>query len=919
MNLRRFCELIFQHCPLLAPFQTSAALSYAEFLAYKTRVPVRGAILLNAEMTEVVLVKGWNKKAKWSFPRGKINKEERDLDCAVREVYEETGYDVKAAGLVDANEDNVKYIDMALREQQMRLYVFRDVPMDTHFEPKTRKEISRIDWFKVAELAATGKNHNANQQQQGGQYGPVSQDALKASQFYMVAPFIRPLRQWIKQQRKLDQQAGGKRMQKVPLAEESEAEVPAVAMQNQMVYDDGMMTTDPEDNTHFQQLISGLYGGGQAAPRQEAPPAASIEDLSSQLKMMLSVGGPVAPPAQHPHQHPHAHPQGNPLMNALFNKSQGQMPPQTPLEQIASTPPQAQTPHHHHPRPPQFSEMPPPPSFPISPPHGQPQYHEPMPPHWQGQLPPPQAFQGQLPQMPPPHMHNHQVPAPLNRGLFGTNIPLPPAPPTARFNPLHQIGEPSFRPGFDQSSPQQMMQRPAPLQTQQLDPHKLNLLNAFTSPRNADARSVVQEQPQPSPRHLPELAEESKPILPSQLLGGVPQQRQEEREIHAPLAQRSRNAHQDSLLSLFKSAATPAAQTSLPPPAASDAPAELAAQPSPLIPRETTASGSQSGAKISMRRHLPNVHTNDLPQPSGQSPNLTSATVSGPLNAPDFETAKKRRPVEIGGGAMSPSPLGGGRMESSTPPVPVHTVREGLGMEAPRPFHPTSILKRGEREVLEMVSQAAVKPAAPPPQPKQGAFDRRDSSSLQQKNALLNLFGGGTAAPAPPQKSPAEFPGSLPMATQNGQRGSPVSPLPSHLTGRNAQHTHTHPHQHNPAQETTRSSRISSINSVPGDLPFPPTSAPAPAQNTQTDTLVNLFKGGPMSAGAMGTGRANPSPPVKRGSVAGDGSGTGTGGATSPITPVEKSFLLGMLRGVVDQEGVKGKGAGQKQRQGSLR
>ena len=74
--------------------------AFAEFLAYKQRVPVRGAIMLNQDMDQVVLVKGWKKGANWSFPRGKINKDENDLKCAVREVYEETGFDIQEAGLV---------------------------------------------------------------------------------------------------------------------------------------------------------------------------------------------------------------------------------------------------------------------------------------------------------------------------------------------------------------------------------------------------------------------------------------------------------------------------------------------------------------------------------------------------------------------------------------------------------------------------------------------------------------------------------------------------------------------------------------------------------------------------------------------------------------------------------------------------
>ena len=142
MNLKTFSLCIFQHCPLLSQFSLyhhSAA--FAEFLAYKTRVPVRGAILLNDDMDQVVLVKGWKKGANWSFPRGKINKDEQDLDCAIREVYEETGFDVRKAGLV-GEESGIKFIDVPIREQNLRLYVFRGVPLDTHFEPKTRKEIS---------------------------------------------------------------------------------------------------------------------------------------------------------------------------------------------------------------------------------------------------------------------------------------------------------------------------------------------------------------------------------------------------------------------------------------------------------------------------------------------------------------------------------------------------------------------------------------------------------------------------------------------------------------------------------------------------------------------------------------------------------------------------------------------------------
>jgi mRNA-decapping enzyme subunit 2 len=142
MNLRSFCLRIFGHCSLFSSFSQEHFLAaFSEFLAYRQRVPVRGAILLNDAMNRVVLVKGWKKGSSWSFPRGKINKDESDLDCALREVYEETGYDVKEAGLVKPDAEDAR-IEITLREQNIMMYIFHGVPMNTRFAPKTRKEIS---------------------------------------------------------------------------------------------------------------------------------------------------------------------------------------------------------------------------------------------------------------------------------------------------------------------------------------------------------------------------------------------------------------------------------------------------------------------------------------------------------------------------------------------------------------------------------------------------------------------------------------------------------------------------------------------------------------------------------------------------------------------------------------------------------
>ncbi|KAI5284531.1 mRNA-decapping enzyme subunit 2 [Ascosphaera acerosa] len=125
LSLKEFSMRIFAHCPLMSAWSSyHHAAAFSEFMAYKTRVPVRGAILLNDRMDHCVLVKGYKKNANWSFPRGKINKDEPDLDCAVREVYEETGLDVRQAGLLAPSTPD-DFIEIPLREQNMRLYVIR--------------------------------------------------------------------------------------------------------------------------------------------------------------------------------------------------------------------------------------------------------------------------------------------------------------------------------------------------------------------------------------------------------------------------------------------------------------------------------------------------------------------------------------------------------------------------------------------------------------------------------------------------------------------------------------------------------------------------------------------------------------------------------------------------------------------------
>lgn len=131
-------------------------------------------------MEYVLLVQGFWLKASWGFPKGKVNHLETPEACAVREVLEETGFDI--TGMVD----KTQYAEHHLNEQLSRLYFVPNVPMDVEFKPKTRGEIKSVMWFQVDDLPAHRKDTT-----------PKQALNLAANCFFMVMPFIKQLRRWI--------------------------------------------------------------------------------------------------------------------------------------------------------------------------------------------------------------------------------------------------------------------------------------------------------------------------------------------------------------------------------------------------------------------------------------------------------------------------------------------------------------------------------------------------------------------------------------------------------------------------------------------------------------------------------------------------------------------------------------------------
>ncbi|KAK9462374.1 Dcp2, box A domain-containing protein [Lipomyces oligophaga] len=189
LSQKIFTARLFAHCPLLQKWSDVHEQAFADFMQYKFRVPVRGAIILDKSMDHCLLVRGWKSSAGWGFPKGKINQNEADEACAVREVIEETGYDVSPLLKKD------QYVEATIREQQARLYIIVGVPMDTVFHPQTRKEIGKVDWFELKSLPSYHATKDGAANEDG---------SLNSKKFYMVAPFLKQLMKWVQANKKKD-------------------------------------------------------------------------------------------------------------------------------------------------------------------------------------------------------------------------------------------------------------------------------------------------------------------------------------------------------------------------------------------------------------------------------------------------------------------------------------------------------------------------------------------------------------------------------------------------------------------------------------------------------------------------------------------------------------------------------------------
>lgn len=109
------------------------------FKKYRQSVKVFGTIIFSKDFNHVLLVEQMGPAKNRTFPKGKKSKNEKGMDCAIRETFEEVGLDVR---------DKIVNLSVTVFEK-MTFYCVFNVDMDYPFKTHTRNEISSIFWFNL--------------------------------------------------------------------------------------------------------------------------------------------------------------------------------------------------------------------------------------------------------------------------------------------------------------------------------------------------------------------------------------------------------------------------------------------------------------------------------------------------------------------------------------------------------------------------------------------------------------------------------------------------------------------------------------------------------------------------------------------------------------------------------------------------
>lgn len=138
---RKFTQRIFNEWSLLRPYLPQLMQLQDDFrLNYKSRIPSYGCVIFNRTLDKLLFCIYHNPRdkivKKLDFPKGKVDEDETALECAVREVHEETNINLRKDQI---NEDQFVKVE-TINNRIVTLYFVEGIE-DVIKQPTDKREV----------------------------------------------------------------------------------------------------------------------------------------------------------------------------------------------------------------------------------------------------------------------------------------------------------------------------------------------------------------------------------------------------------------------------------------------------------------------------------------------------------------------------------------------------------------------------------------------------------------------------------------------------------------------------------------------------------------------------------------------------------------------------------------------------------
>ncbi|KAA6310925.1 MAG: putative decapping enzyme, partial [Streblomastix strix] len=114
---------------------------FSQYMANKHRIPVYGAIIVNSKLDRYLIVKAFDGWDTWTFPKGKVEPGETGIQCAIREINEETGLNIE-----NFITEYSPLLTVEEREHQLTMYIVIGVNDKQKLQTTVREATGRLEW-----------------------------------------------------------------------------------------------------------------------------------------------------------------------------------------------------------------------------------------------------------------------------------------------------------------------------------------------------------------------------------------------------------------------------------------------------------------------------------------------------------------------------------------------------------------------------------------------------------------------------------------------------------------------------------------------------------------------------------------------------------------------------------------------------